>query len=450
LNDGFRHTWLYVGAGDLEIEWAQSEQEGKDLKPLADEFERLRKLDLDDPANQAEAQALLDRTAKLPERADYPYVEPSGLDRIREERRPAPELLAFDLSRDQLADKIHGAWLGRACGCLLGKPVEGWRRPRMWGYLRDSGRWPLADYFTARVPDAVAEKYNLSERSCYIEDVHCMVEDDDMNYTTIGLALMKRRGYDFTPSDVANFWLENVPILHTCTAERVAYRNFTLQMSPPESASYRNPYREWIGAQIRADFFGYAAPGAPALAADLAWRDGCISHVGNGIYGEMWVAAMLAAAFVTSDVTLVIEAGLAQIPARSRLHEAIREVLDWHVQGLDYDRAIEKLHRAWDEQRQHDWCHTISNAMVVAIALLWGELDYGRTICRAVQACFDTDCNGATAGSIAGAILGAERLPARWTSPVNDTLLTGVAGYHKVAISDLARQTAEVIASMPE
>jgi len=440
-----RHGYLYLTARDLDIEWRQCQEEGKEVQGLAEEFQRVKALDLDDPSNQPAAQAFLDATAALPLRADYPYREPSDWEGIQAERGEAPTLPSLRLSDAELEDKVYGAWLGRVCGCLLGKPVEGWRRSRMWGYLRDAGRWPLADYFSLSVPEEVRQRYDVRPERPFIETVRFMPEDDDTNYTTLGLVLLKRYGPAFTPYDVATLWMSHLPILHTYTAERVAYRNLCLLIPPPRSASFRNPFREWIGAQIRADFFGYVAPGRPERAAEFAWRDGCLSHVKNGIYGEMWVAAMLAAAFVCEDVPTLLEAGLAQIPTRSRLQEAIRQVMAWHAEGVEYEEAVERVHQRWDETHPHHWCHVISNAMVVAIGLLWGGLDYERSICRAVQACFDTDCNGATVGSIVGAVLGARNLPRKWTEPVHDTLQTGVAGYGMVRISDLARETLGLI-----
>lgn len=442
--------YLRLSADDLGVELRQLEQAGRDVGSLRAEFERLGALDLQDPANQPAAQVLLDGAAELPIRPDYPYTEPSGLEEIRAARAGPAELPPLRLPSGQLLDKVRGAWLGRACGCLLGKAVEGWHRPRIWGYLKDAGRWPLSDYFTLNVPPEVAAKYDVRPRPghAFIDEVDCMPQDDDTNYTVIGLAVMVRHGRDFTPLDVARFWMSHLPILQTFSAERVAYRNFVADIPPPRSASFRNPFREWIGAQIRADFFGYAAPGRPELAAELAWRDACISHVANGIYGEMWVAAMLAAAFVTDDVRAIIRAGLAQIPARSRLHETVREVLQWRADGVEYDQAVERIHQRWDETDKHDWCHVISNAAIVATGLLWSELDFGRAVCRAVQCCFDTDCNGATVGSVLGAVLGARALPDKWTEPIHDTMLTGVSGYHRTAVSGLARQTMDVIAML--
>lgn len=442
-----KHIWLYLSRTDIETERRQCEEEGRDLSSVEEDFARVLALDLDDLKNQPAAQALLDKTITLPLKSDFTFVEPSDLEDIRA-ARPAqrPTLNAQRLTDAALEDKVYGAWTGRCVGCLLGKPVEGWRRPRMWGYLKDLGRWPLNDFFRYDVATPEArEKYSLSERGVFADRVSAMPEDDDTNYTTTGLAILKRYGPGFTPTDVANFWLSDIPILHTCTAERVAHRNFCLLIPPPESAAFRNPYREWIGAQIRADFWGYAAAGNPELAAEFAWRDACISHVKNGIYGEMWAAAMIAAAFVTDDIKTILRAGLGQIPAHCRLADAIEGVLEWHEVEVDYDTAVYRVHEFWNEERAHDWCHTISNAMIVAVGLLWGEGDFAKTICRAVQPCFDTDCNGATTGSILGILHGRKALPAPWADAIHDTLHTGVTGYHTVKLADITRDSLAVI-----
>lgn len=443
-----KQRWLYLTHDDIRTEYRQCSEEGRELSFLEDEFARVLALDLEDLTQQPSAQALLDATIQLPQRAAYPHHEPNDLDAIRAARPQSRTSLALWRGSDgELLDRLHGAWTGRCVGCLLGKPVESWRRPRMWGYLRDLNRWPLDDFFRYDVATpAVREKYDLDngQKPYFADQIAYAPEDDDTNYTTTGLAILQRHGRDFTPRHVAEFWLNEIPLLHLCTAERIAYRNFSLLIAPPHSAIFRNPYREWIGAQIRADFFGYACPGQPALAAEFAWRDASISHVKNGIYGEMWCAAMIAAAFVTEDVKTIIAAGLEQIPQTCRLRAAIDRVLQWHEQGVDYDVAVERLHDEWDETREHDWCHTISNAMIVAIALLWGEGDFGTTLCRAVQPCFDTDCNGATVGSILGIIHGRRALPARWADPINDTLHTGVNGYHIVKLEQMARESVAV------
>ena len=442
-----KHIWLYLSRTDIETERRQCEEEGRDLSGAEEAFEKVLALDLEDLANQPAAEELLDLTIQLPIRSDYKYVEPSDLEGIRA-ARPANRmpLPALSLGNAELEDRVYGAWTGRCTGCLLGKPVEGWHRERMWGYLKDLGRWPLTDYFRYDAAgEAEIEKYRLKPEVCFADRVSAMPEDDDTNYTTTGLAILKKHGPGFTPVDVANFWMNDIPILHTCTAERVAYRNLVRLIAPPASASFRNPYREWIGAQIRADFFGYAAAGNPELAADFAWRDACISHVKNGIYGEMWAAAMIAAAFVTSDIKAVIRAGLDQIPAQCRLAAAVEDVLEWYEVEVDYDTAVYRIHEMWNEKRAHDWCHTISNAMIVAAGLLYGENDFAKTICRAVQPCFDTDCNGATTGSILGAMHGRKALPGAWTDVLNDTLHTGVAGYNVVKLHEITQDSMRVI-----
>ena len=80
----------------------------------------------------------------------------------------------------------------------------------------------------------------------------------------------------------------------------------------------------------------------------------------------------------------------------------------------------------YDEWDKHDAVHTISNAELVAAALLWGDCDYSKTICLAVQCGFDTDCNGATAGSIVGMMVGCDGIDKKWTDPICGLVNTSV------------------------
>ncbi len=436
---------IFLDHQALDTEWRQCQDEGRDFASVRDEFERLQKVDLVLEESQRAAEALLDRTIQLPIREDHPYHEPSNLDGIQKARPIAPPLPPPPAIDDKLKDKLLGAWLGRCCGCLLGKPIECWHSDRVWPMLKELGNWPLNRYMEGNVSDELREKFGIYPGT-WGDQVNHMPEDDDLNYTVIGLETMKSRGRKFTTHDIARFWFQHLAIEHTFTAERVVYRNLAMMVQPPQTAVFLNPYREWIGAQIRDDFYGYAAPGRPEAAAEWAWRDASLTHVKNGIYGEMWVAAMLAAAAVIDDIEAVIEAGLAQIPSRCRLTEAIRDVIAWRQEDLDYDTAVSKIHERWDEKNKHHWCHTISNAQIVAVGLLWGEKDLGLSICRAVQPCFDTDCNGATVGSIVGMILGAKNLPVDpWIKKLNDTLHTGISGHHQVKISEMAEQTFEQV-----
>ncbi len=459
-----RHWWL---AGiDFDIERQQARDEGRAMGAIDQAIDRLLAVPLPagvsgplggqrDAAWQQAAWALMDRIQRAPFRKDYPHVEPVDLPGIQRARSEGPRLPAWKGRRAEHLRRVHGAWLGRVGGCMLGKPVEFWTRARIRLVAEATGNWPLQGYF--RWPDAAqARAIRRKDKDALfnpklphqvnstLPGLKGACVDDDLNYTVAGFGVVQRHGAAFAPADVATFWLNKLPLFLACTAERAAYRNFAACLVPPQSASFRNPYREWIGAQIRADYFGYANPGNPERAAEWAWRDACISHVRNGIYGEMWVAAMLAAAAVSDDWETVIRAGLAQVPARCRLRAGIETVLAQRAEGLTYEQAVDALHQRWSERNFHHWCHTITNAEVVCLALLWGENDYTQTIGRAVMAGFDTDCNGATAGSLWGMMNGAERIPAAWTDPLQDTFQTSIEGCHRHSIRAFAEEMVDV------
>jgi ADP-ribosylglycohydrolase len=442
--------WLTC-AEDLTVELLQSRDEGKDITGFEERVKQIKAMNSDDPQREIKAAEILDEMTALPVKSDFPYDEPTDLVGIMKARTADQYLLlnSLPLQFEILYDQIYGAWLGRCVGCLLGQPIEGWHKERIHGLLQESHNYPIRFYISSELPEGLRQKYNILDQAKvyggrlknWINNVRYAPEDDDTNYTIIGLKILEEYGPDFSSEDVAESWLANLPVLHLCTAERVAYRNLLNLIPPPSAASFRNPYREWIGAQIRADIFGYIAPGNPELAAQLAWRDASISHVKNGIYGEMFVAAMLAAAAVSADITEIIHHGLAQIPTRSRLTAAINEVFSWKENGLTWEQAIEIVHQKYDEKNPYDWCHTIPNAMIVCLGLLYGELDFGKSVGIAVMSAFDTDCNGATVGSIMGMILGAKALPEKWITPLNNQLKSGVDGFGLELISNLAKRT---------
>jgi ADP-ribosylglycohydrolase len=265
-----------------------------------------------------------------------------------------------------------------------------------------------------------------------------MARDDDIDYSIINLHLLETKGFKFTAADVGNNWLENLPYNKVYTAERVAYKNLVNGLVPPETAFYMNPYREWIGAQIRADVFGYVTPEMPEMGAELAYRDASLSHAKNGIYGEMFVAAMISTAFTTSNIEEIINIGLSEIPKKSRLTEAMKNVVAWSKEYNDWRDAWQKIN---EEYGHYHGVHTINNAALVLLGLLYGKGDYEKSIAVSVMGGWDTDCNGATTGSILGVMLGAKKLPEKWIGSLNNRVESYVVGYNDSQISDLAQKT---------
>jgi len=436
-----------------------------------------------------EIEALYDELAALPTDKKAEAREPNDLDAIRALRPDGPRRMGLPYGEGELLERLHGAWLGRCCGCALGKPFEsapffhvpGKSAPSSRGpsqraaceaYLRAAGAWPLDFYLPGAAPAAELAKEDLAaaglrpdmfkapgadgmirlncERS-HRENIKCMETDDDIRYTLIGLLVAEKNGPAWTTADMGKTWLTHLTFMQVCTAETQAYINMVNTEGARKGnglkkadwlriASWRNPYREWIGAQIRADHFGYAAAGHPELAAEFAWRDARVSHVRNGIYGEMFIAAAIAAAFATNDTREIIRIGLSEIPGDCRLARAIRETV------AEYDRRHDWA-AAWDWFRfdspwgAMDPVHTIPNAIVVVLGLLAGAGDFQRTIIQAVLGGFDTDCNGATAGSIIGAQFGAAGVPQKWSAPLHDTIDTAMPAFGRISIRALAERS---------
>ena len=417
----------------LLTEYRQSMEEGLDVGAYQALFEAAAQMP-DGHFKQDISDILFQIIWNAGQRDKYEYEEPSELEKIKDSRE-LYEMEEKKVSEDQLYNKIYGAWLGRICGCLLGKPLEGMYTKDMVPLLKQSGNYPMHRYILS------TDETKGMRGGFWADTLACAPADDDTNYTVLAQVLIENYGRDFTPENVSRVWLDYQPMRAYWTAERAAYRNFVAGYLPPYSAVYKNPYREWIGAQIRGDYYGYINPGNPELAAEMAWRDACISHVKNGIYGEMFVAAMLACAAVTDDLEDILQGGLAQIPCRSRLYEAVQEIISDFHSGVTKEACFAGIHERYDECDEHDGTHTIPNALIVAAALLYGEGDFGRSICMAVETGFDTDCNGATVGSVLGMRNGADCIEEKWEQPIHGALNTDIFGMDKIQIRDCVERT---------
>ncbi|MER6079479.1 ADP-ribosylglycohydrolase family protein [Streptomyces sp. NPDC001833] len=339
----------------------------------------------------------------------------------------------------------HAAWLGRAVGCLLGKPVEKLPLHAIRELARATGNWPLNHYFTAHgVPAELLSAHPWNRRSAstsLAENIDGMPEDDDLNYPLLDLLLLQRHTRDFTTADVAALWLGELPAGRTFTAERVAYRNLLSGIEPPHTARHRNPFREWIGALIRADVHGWTNPGAPAAAAEQAHRDATLTHTANGVYAAMFTAAVIAtAATGAHDVHACLRAGRSVVPPRSRLATAIDHGIRLAETHADFETVVDELHRT--HSPTHHWVHAVPNTALIAAALTHADGDFTGSVCRAVSGGWDTDSNGATAGSVAGLLAGdPDALPDRWTTPLKNRLATSVAGFDGTGFDTLAHLT---------
>ena len=342
-------------------------------------------------------------------------------------------------------ERIRRGWQGRISGCQLGKPVEllsmTQGREALTDYLRQANALPLRDYVPLIENTPVARFAPLSCR----DQITRSEPDDDIMYSVLALMMLEEHGLELCTADVARSWLRLLPAAATFTAERAAYRtlltrahdHFSMGAEPGfdlEECS-DNEFSDWIGAQIRADLYGWVCPGRPALAADLARRDALLSHRNDGVHGAAFVAALGAAIPAADSLDEALDAALREIPEDSAAAEAVG-----FGRGLaGRPDAISKLHA-----RYHDLSpvHTVNNLALVVWSLCSGRDDSSAAIGEAVTAGWDTDCNGATVGGLWG--LQGSEIPDHWTEPWHGRVAVSLAGIGELTLDDLVARTVAV------
>ena len=225
---------------------------------------------------------------------------------------------------------------------------------------------------------------------------------------------------NYAPDHHGFFWWGPYGVSTECTA----YTNLKAGAHPPlsGSAELNGPtIAEQIGGQIFIDGWGLVAPAEEQLAARLAERAACVTHGGNGVYGGMFIAAAVSAAFDAKDIYETLQRALAVIP-----------------QDCTYARMVRDIWRFWEEHpdnwrdclwyiRDNYWqdkfpgnCHIMPNSAMMMLSMLYGKGSFSDTINICNMCGWDTDCNVANVGTILAVLGGLDGIEWKWREPIGD------------------------------
>jgi ADP-ribosylglycohydrolase len=309
---------------------------------------------------------------------------------------------------EKLRDQIYAGWLSQIIGGAMGTAIEG--------------------YTTANILKAFG---NVSD---YIRKPNTY--NDDITYELAFLKAYEEKGRLITAGDIAQKWVGLIPM--GWSAEEIALRNIRYGIFPPQSGYFCNPFREWIGAQMRGAICGMVAPGDTKEAARLAWLDGCVSHANNGILGEVFNAIIVSLSFVETDIRKILHAALSMMPKKSEYHH----VVDFaYLQARKNNRWEAAWHACEDYLKEYNWIHAYPNAAAEVVALYYGEGDFDKTMHIIAMAGQDVDCNATQIMTAIGIIIGSQQIPLKWREPIGNKLDTYVRTMKKMTITSLTDWT---------
>lgn len=296
----------------------------------------------------------------------------------------------IDLASPEIYDKVYGCWMGKNCGGTLGTPLEkGIGEPEpfdVWWYpkLQEGG-----------------------------------IPNDDLEMQLVWLKAFEEHGAALNAQDLAQYWLNHIG--YNWDEYGWARMNLRLGLHPPISGNYNNWFVDCMGCPIRSEIFACVAPGLPRLAVRYAYEDAIVDHAGGeSVYGEMFNTAIEASAFLVSDLNELLDIGRSYVKDGTRTAAAVDAARKAHRDGLDWKAARKRVLEATPHYNSQ---YSPINMGFQAIGLLYGK-DFAESLCIAVNCGYDTDCTGATVGSILGIIDGYRKLPKKWVEPLGDTIAT--------------------------
>ena len=266
--------------------------------------------------------------------------------------------------------------------------------------------------------------------------------NDDLDIQLLWLVALEEMGVDLDAHTLAEYW--TLYVTPHWAEYGTAKINLRAGLMPPLSGTLHNDYKDSCGSFIRSEIWACIAPGSPSIAAWYAYQDAILDHGnGEGVYAEIFCAALESAAFVEKDLSTLIEIGLSYIPGSCGVAKAIQDAAHSHKTGKTWLAARDSILQSYrgltfmnqtQNTSEDDWkkgygdgqrgWDVPSNIGMLIISLLYGEDDFSQTVCTAVNCGEDTDCTGATAGSIWGILHGCTNIPEDWIAPIGHKIKT--------------------------
>lgn len=294
------------------------------------------------------------------------------------------------LNRKEYLDKLRACWIGKNIGGTMGGPYE-----RTHDFLDING-------FASEKGDPLP--------------------NDDLDLQLVWLRAVEERGIGAVNAQVlGEYWLNFV--VGEWNEYGIAKANMRMGLLPPYSGEYNNElWKHSNGAWIRTELWACLFPGFPEVAIRYAYNDACVDHgMGEGTYAAIFVAALESAAFFENDIMTLIEKGLSFIPEDCRVAQSVRLAISLYEKKTDFRKARDKV---IEFTADLGWFQAPANVSFVILGLLYGEGDYKKSMIHAINCGDDTDCTGATIGSIMGIMYGMEGTPADWAEYIGDRIIS--------------------------
>ncbi len=293
------------------------------------------------------------------------------------------------LNRETLRDKIYACWIGKNIGGTMGTPYE--------------GRRELMDIQGFATPAGV------------------VLPNDDLDLQLAWLLAMEEHGpWQLDARILGEYWVTY--IVPHWNEYGIGKGNLKAGLLPPLAGEYQNNWKHSNGAWIRSEIWACLAPGCPDAAIRYALEDASVDHgMGEGTYAEFFTAAVESAAFVEKDFRRLVEIGLSKIPADCRVARSVRIAVDAYDSGIGWREARQKL---VEDSADLGWFQAPANLGFVILGMLYGEGDFKKSMLCAINCGDDTDCTGATLGSLFGILHGTAGIPADWREHIGDEIVT--------------------------